>query len=221
MATMTVAQDRIGELLVKDGLITREQLAAALTDARNNNSRVGYSLIKLGFISEEALTLILARQFHVRAVDLNRVEVDPRILRIIPADLARKHLVIPLRRNGRSLTVAMANPGDSRAISDLSFRTRHDIEPVIVGEYTLRKHLDKYYDVKEDHLSNILTEINESDIEFVESRDEDVSVASNENCPFSPLSFQFSGGVSLILSIRVCNFASASASISAALVPEA
>jgi type IV pilus assembly protein PilB len=180
MATTTVVQDRIGELLLKEGLITRDQLATALTDARSNNTRVGYSLIKLGFIGEEALTLILARQFHVRAVDLNRVQIDPRVIRLVPAELALRHVVLPLRRTGRTITVAMANPADSRAIADLSFRTSHDIEPVVVGEYTLRKHLDKYYNTSDERLSNILTEISESDIEFVEERDEEVSVASLE-----------------------------------------
>jgi len=180
MATTTGTQDRIGELLVREGLITPDQLAIALEDARTNNCRVGYSLIKLGFVAEEELTIRLARQFHVPPVDLNRVEIDPRLLRLIPADLALKYLVLPLRRTGRTLTVAMANPADTRAIDGLRFATRHDIEPVIVGEYTLRKHLDKYYDTTDDHLSNILSEIGESEIELVEEREEEISVASLE-----------------------------------------
>jgi type IV pilus assembly protein PilB len=180
MATTTVAQDRIGELLIKEGLVTRDQLAVALKDARASKCRVGYSLIKLGYIGEEVLTLVLARQFRVRAVDLNRVAVDPRIIRLIPAELAQRHLVIPLRRNGRSLIVAMADPADSRAIADLSFRTRLDIEPVVVGEATLRRQIEKYYDASDDRLSNILTEINESDIEFVEEKDDEVSITSLE-----------------------------------------
>lgn len=180
MATTTGTQDRIGELLVKEGLITSEQLTAALTDARANNSRVGYSLIKLGFVTEEELTIRLARQFHVPPVDLNRVEIDPRILRLVPADLALKYLVLPLRRSGRTLTVAMANPADTRAIDGLRFATRHDIEPVIVGEYTLRRHLDKYYDTTDEHLSDLLSEFDDSEIEVVESGEEEISIASLE-----------------------------------------
>ena len=108
---------------------------------RNNTHQV---LANQLFSSEEDLTRMLARQYRVPAVDLNRVQLDQKIIRLIPSDLAIKHLVLPLRRVGRTLTVAMANPADTRAIEDLRFVTRFDIEPVIVGEYTLRKHIERY-----------------------------------------------------------------------------
>jgi type IV pilus assembly protein PilB len=177
MATSAVFQDRIGELLVAEGLIRQDQLTAALADAKKGNNRVGYSLIRLGIISENDLARVLARQYHVPAVDLSRVDIDPRILRLVPGELALRYLVLPLRRHGRTLTVAMADPGDTRAIDGLRFATRFDIEPVIVGEYTLRKFLDKHYDSADDHLSNLLDEIDEADVEFVEEKDEEVSVA--------------------------------------------
>jgi superfamily I DNA/RNA helicase len=110
MATTAAATDRIGDLLVREGLITAQQLTAALQDARKENTRIGYSLIKLGFIAEADLTRMLARQYRVPAVDLERVTVDPKIIKLVPADLAHKHLVLPLRRVGRTLTLAMANP---------------------------------------------------------------------------------------------------------------
>ncbi|MEX0907769.1 MAG: type II secretion system protein GspE, partial [Gemmatimonadota bacterium] len=149
MATTATAaaSDRIGDLLVREGLISKEQLVAALQDARQNNTRIGYSLVKLGFMPEAELTRALAKQYRVPAVDLDRVVIDPKIIKLIPAEQAHKHLVLPLRRVGRMLTVAMANPTDAGAIDNLKFITRHDIEPVIVGEYTLRKHLDQYYHV--------------------------------------------------------------------------
>src|SRR5688500_8262946 len=146
MATSaTAATDRIGDLLVREGLITAEQLTSALQDARQNNTRIGYSLIKLGFIAESELTRMLARQYRVPAVDLERVTVDPKIIKLVPADLAHKHLVLPLRRVGRTLTLAMANPIDVGAIDALKFASRHEIEPVVVGEYTLKNHLLRYY----------------------------------------------------------------------------
>src|SRR5919106_2643259 len=143
--TATAASDRIGDLLVREGLITAEQLTAALADARKENTRIGYSLIKLGFIAEADLTRMLARQYRVPAVDLERVNVDTKIIKLVPADLAHKHLVLPLRRVGRTLTLAMANPIDVAAIDALKFTTRHEIEPVVVGEYTLKAHLNRYY----------------------------------------------------------------------------
>src|SRR5512138_370609 len=181
MATATTAAtDRIGELLVREGLITAEQLSAALQDARQNGHRIGYTLIKLGFIQESELTRSLAKQYRVPAVDLDRVQVDPKIVKMVPGDLALRYLVLPLRRVGRMLTVAMANPTDAGAIDDLKFITRHDIEPVVVGEYTLRKALDKYYEIKEDdHLQEILDEISSDDeIELLEAGDEEISAAA-------------------------------------------
>jgi len=178
MVSTTVPSDRIGELLVREGLITQEQLRRALADARQNNTRIGFSLIKLGYIAEEDLTRMLARQYRVPAVDLNRVQLDQKIIRLIPSDLAIKHLVLPLRRVGRTLTVAMANPADTRAIEDLRFVTRFDIEPVIVGEYTLRKHIERYYETSDERLNEILNEIAEDEVEVVDEGDEEVSVAA-------------------------------------------
>ncbi|HEY0672228.1 MAG TPA: hypothetical protein VGD27_08185, partial [Longimicrobiales bacterium] len=182
MATSaTAATDRIGDLLVREGLISSQQLAAALQDARQNNTRIGYSLIKLGCIAEADLTRMLARQYRVPAVDLERVNVDPKIVKLVSPELAHKHVVLPLRRVGRTLTLAMANPIDVAAIDALKFSTRMDIEPVVVGEYTLRNHLLRYYpeipkielieEREQSNLSAILDQIeNDEDLEVIEER---------------------------------------------------
>jgi type IV pilus assembly protein PilB len=177
---MSAATDRIGDLLVREGLVTSEQLKAAQRDARQSNNRVGYSLVKLGFVQEAELTRALARHYRVPAVDLGRVVVDPRILRLVPAEQAVKHLVLPLRRVGRTLTVAMVNPTDASAIDNLKFITRHDIEPVIVGEFTLRKSLEQYYQVKDDDaLGQLLESIDPSDdVQVLEDSDEEINVAA-------------------------------------------
>jgi type IV pilus assembly protein PilB len=176
--TVTAAPDRIGDLLVREGLITQEQLVQALADSRSGGTRVGYSLIKLGFIPEDELTRMLARQYRVPAVDLGRVTIDPRILKLVPPELAVKHLLLPLRRIGRTLTVAMANPTDAGALDDLKFITRHDIEPVIVGEYTLRKHVEKYYETADERLQELLTEIESEEVVVIAETDEEISVAA-------------------------------------------
>jgi hypothetical protein len=139
--------DRIGDFLVREGLITSGPTGRGPPGRAQSNTRLGFSLVKLGFVPEADLTRALAKQYRVPAVDLDRV-VWTRDHRLVPADQALKHLVLPLRRVGRTLTVAMANPTDAGAIDNLKFITRHDIEPVIVGEFTLRKHLDKYYQIK-------------------------------------------------------------------------
>ncbi len=179
MATQTSSMDRLGTILLREGLITQDQLDGALHDSRANNTRLGYSLIKLGFILEEDLTRMLSRQFRVPAVDIIKVAVDPRILKLVPSDIAHKHLVLPLRRVGRTLTVAMANPADPGMLDQLKFVTRHDIEPVVVGEFTLKKQIDKYYGIQEDDaLSDIMDEIDDADIEVIEEKDDEVSEAA-------------------------------------------
>ncbi len=179
-AAATVASDRIGDLLVQEGLITPVQLTRALADARQNGNRLGFSLIKMGVINEADLTRILAKQYRVPAVDLERVHIDPRIPKLIPADLALKHQVLPIRRVGRTLTVAMADPTDASALDSVKFITRHDIEPVVVGEATLRKFLDVHYPQREDeHLSEILEQIEGlEDLEVLEQTEEEISVAA-------------------------------------------
>jgi type IV pilus assembly protein PilB len=185
MATATAAADRIGDILIRERLISPEQLQAALADARQSNTRVGYSLIKLGFIAEAELTRTLARQYRVPAVDLEKVNVDAKILKLVAAELAHKHLVLPLRRVGRTLTIAMANPIDVAAIDALKFATRHDIEPVVVGEYTLRQQLNRYYpeaaeaaEAERQNLQSLLDQIDAEDLEVIEDTEEELSGAA-------------------------------------------
>ena len=179
MAT-NVAELRLGDLFVREGLIDAEQLNAALQDAKEGGTRVGYSLVKLGFVGENELTRMLSKQYRLPAVDLEKVDVDPKIYKLIDGDLAYQHLVLPLRRVGRTLTVAMANPSEMEAIDVLRFKTRYDIEPVIVGEYTLRKHLERYYGVSEDQVEDLLGDFLEEDIEFVEDEVDDENLAALE-----------------------------------------
>ena len=179
MAT-NVAELRLGDLFVREGLIDAEQLNTALQDAKEGGTRVGYSLVKLGFVGENELTRMLSKQYRLPAVDLEKVNVDAKIYKLIDGDMAYQHLVLPLRRVGRTLTVAMANPSEMEAIDVLRFKTRYDIEPVIVGEYTLRKHLEKYYGVSEDQVEDLLGDFLEEDLEFVEDEVDDESLAALE-----------------------------------------
>jgi type IV pilus assembly protein PilB len=168
--------DRLGDLLLKERLITKEQLDKALQEQRASGNRLGYSLVKLGFVQETEITKMLARQFRMPAVDLSRFEVDPKIVKMIPADIALKHLVLPLKKEGRTLTVAMADPTNMGVIDDLKFVTRYDIFPVIAGEYTLRTAIDKYYEQVDAQLDVILKEMGEDgasdELEIVQEQEE-------------------------------------------------
>ena len=170
--------DRIGDQLVHEQLITREQLQQALDDARANGTRIGYSLVKLGFLGESDLVRALARQHRVPAVDLERVRLDQRILKLIPAEFAVKHQVLPLRRVGRTLTVAMSNPTDLGVVDDLKFLTRLDIEAVIAGDFTLKRIVEREYESSDEKINELLKQFDQEDVEKVEDTEEEASVAS-------------------------------------------
>jgi type IV pilus assembly protein PilB len=168
---------RIGELLLREGLVTQEQLNKALAEQRHNGTRVGYNLVKLGFVKETDLTRMLARQHKMPAVDLTKFQVDPRIAKLIPGELALKHSVLPLKRDGRTLTVAMSDPASMSVLDDIKFITRLDIFPVIAGEFTLRNAITKFYESGEAQMENLLADIADDDIEILESEAEDAANA--------------------------------------------
>jgi type IV pilus assembly protein PilB len=183
MAAPNPANERIGDLLVREGLITREQLEKALQEQKQNGTRVGFNLIKLGFIQELELIRTLAKQFKMPAVDLSKFVVDPKIAKMIPSDLATKNLVVPLKRDGRQLTVAMADPTNLGVLEDQKFITRYDIIPVIAGEFTLKSIIEKIYGKEAEEaqmtaLMDTIEEIAEGDVEVVEEKEEDVSAAA-------------------------------------------
>jgi type IV pilus assembly protein PilB len=182
MAAPVASLERIGDLLVSEGAITREQLERALQEQKQNGTRVGYNLVKLGFIPETELTKALARQFKMPAVDLSRFEVDPRIAKLIPADLAIKHLVLPLKRDGRTLTVAVADPQNLGVLEDLKFITRYDIFPVIGGEFTIKSVIDKLYEsAAESQVADLLSVIDDldSEIEVVDEKAQEEDLAAS------------------------------------------
>jgi type IV pilus assembly protein PilB len=183
MAAPLAVPERLGELLVREKLVSREQLDKALQEQKQSGTRVGYNLVKLGFIQETELTKILARQYKMPAVDLTRFEVDPRIAKLVPAELAMKHLVLPLKRDGRTLTVAIADPSNLGVLEDLKFITRYDIFPVIGGEFSIKTAVDKIYEAALDNqVSDLMSVIDdmaaEGDVEVLEDQEEDVSAAA-------------------------------------------
>ncbi|MGE5142071.1 MAG: type IV-A pilus assembly ATPase PilB [Acidobacteriota bacterium] len=179
--TAALSPDKLGDILVRDGLITSDQLKRALSEQRSSGMRLGYTLVKLGFIEETEITKMLARQYRMPAVDLSRFEVDPKILKLISADIANKYTVLPLKREGRTLTIAIADPNNVAAIEDIKFITRCDIFPVIAGEYTLRNAIDRYYQQSDAQLASLLKSVEDEgaeDLEVVEEQMDDEVKAS-------------------------------------------
>ncbi len=181
--TVVQSPERIGEVLVSEGLLSRDQLAQALTEQRSTGGRLGYTLVKLGLVDELTLTRLLARQYKIPAVDLTKSDIDPALVRLVPAEIAIRHLVLPLKREGRVLYVAMADPTNIRVIDDLKFRTRSDIYPVIAGEYTLRTMIERVYPEAaevSDGMDTLLDDIDlgDEDVEMVEEEQEEMTAAA-------------------------------------------
>jgi type IV pilus assembly protein PilB len=186
MATAAAGGDRLGEILLREGLVTRDQLAQALAEQKSSKHRLGYVLVKLGLVQELEITKVLARQYRMPAVDLTRFEVDPKIIRLVPAEMATKSIVLPLKREGRTLTVAMADPTDHGLLEDLKFITRFDLFPVIAGEYTLRNLIEKHYESSDQQLQTLLKDMEATaeDVEVVEEEeDETVTQAQIDDAP--------------------------------------
>ncbi len=173
-------EKRIGELLLQEDLITVDQLEKALQEQSRTGTRLGYCVVAMDMVQESDLTRILSRQFQVPAVELSEVDVDQKILKLVPAEFASKNLALPLRRVGRTLTVAMADPTDLNVVDDLKFITRFDIEPVVAGEYSLRQAIERHYDIATERLSGLLEEIEEQDIEVLEEEEEEEELDANQ-----------------------------------------
>ena len=184
MATLAASGnngDRLSEVLLREGLLTREQLASAMAEQKTSKHRLGYVLVKLGFMPELEITKILARQYKMPAVDLSRFEVDPRIAKLVPADLAIKDLVLPLKREGRTLTVAMADPTNLGVLEDLKFITRYDIFPVIGRRVHAPRAIEKHYAQRSSRSSpSLLKDIEATgeDVEVVEEQEEETAARS-------------------------------------------
>lgn len=136
---------KIGELLLKENLITEEQLKQALEFQNTNGLRLGSALIKLGLVSEEDIAMVLSKQLGYPSINISKFEVDSDVIALIPADLARRYILLPLHRMGRTLTVAMADPTNLTAIEDIRFKTELNVQPVVAPETPLKMAIERYY----------------------------------------------------------------------------
>ncbi len=137
--------ERLGDLLVKAGRITRDQLKEALTKQKEEGGRLGGNLVKMGLIDEPELVEFLSKHFKVSAINLSRVEIDESVVKIIPADVARKYTIMPVSKAGAKVTIAMLDPTNVFAMDDIKFMTGYNVEPVIASESAIRTSIEKYY----------------------------------------------------------------------------
>lgn len=171
---------RLGDLLVKNNLITRDQLAKALEEQKDSGGqvRIGTILIKSGLISESDLTSFLSKQYGVPSINLADFEIDPVVIKIIPAEISQKYQMIPVNRAGSTLIVAMGDPSNIFAIDDIKFMTGYNVEVVVAAESALRGAIDKYYD-QSASLADVMNDLDMEDLEVV-GEDEDIDIGSLE-----------------------------------------
>jgi type IV pilus assembly protein PilB len=160
---------RLGELLVRENLITLQQLQKAQEEQKKTGGRLGFNLTKLGYIEETELTAFLSKQYGVPSINLHDFEIDPEVIKLVPHEVAEKHQVIPVNRAGASLIVAMADPSNIFAIDDLKFLTGYNIEVVVASDGAIKEAIDKYYGGEkggsELNYDEVMAEFDEDEIE--------------------------------------------------------
>ncbi len=164
--------DRIGELLLREKLISEEQLQNAVDEQKKNGGRLGYNLTKLGYISEQDLTVFLSKQYGIPTVDLSSQEIDADTVKLIPEDVAQKYQVIPVSRTGATLVVAMADPSNIFAIDDIKFLTGYNVEPLVASDAAIKSAIEEYYEADTMGLEGVLNEFDESEMEVVQEEEE-------------------------------------------------
>jgi type IV pilus assembly protein PilB len=136
---------KLGELLLKENMVSPQQLQDALNHQKTSGGKLGKAFVSLGFVKDEEITSLLSRQYGVPSINLEHFEVDAAIIKIIPAETARKYQVLPLSRSGATLTISMADPTNVFAMDDIKFMTGYNVEPVVASESALEDAIDKYY----------------------------------------------------------------------------
>ncbi|MGI5863558.1 MAG: ATPase, T2SS/T4P/T4SS family, partial [Myxococcales bacterium] len=166
---------RLGELLVRENLISMAQLKKAQDEQAKSGGRIGYALIKTGAIEESKLTDFLSKQYGVPAINLKDFDIDPEIIKLVPKEVCEKHLIIPVNRAGASLIIAMSDPSNIFAMDDIKFLTGYNIETVVASEMAIRDAVERYYAPKGPSLEEIVGDFDDADVEVAEEEDEDVA----------------------------------------------
>jgi type IV pilus assembly protein PilB len=136
---------KLGEILVRENLISAQHLREALDYQREHGGRLGYNLVKLGLVTDDMITAVLSRQYGIPSVNLDLFKIEDPVLRLIPQEVAQKYSVIPLSRVGATLTLAMVDPTNVFAMDDIKFMTGLNVEPVVVAEVSIQQAIAKYY----------------------------------------------------------------------------
>ncbi|MBZ5698104.1 MAG: type IV-A pilus assembly ATPase PilB [Acidobacteriia bacterium] len=175
---------RLGEILIKESLITSDQLRQALEHQKTNGGRLGTCLMKLGFVSDDEITGVLSRQYGVPSINLKYYEVDSSVIKLIPQDTAVRYQIVPLSRVGSTLTIAMTDPTNVFAMDDIKFMTGFNVEPVVASETAIADAITKFYghDGSEEELSKVMKDLTAEEAADLEvaSEEQEMNLAELE-----------------------------------------
>ncbi|MFT5695059.1 MAG: type IV pilus assembly protein PilB [Myxococcota bacterium] len=171
MAGENALNERIGELLVKENLLSADQLQTARSGAAAKGKRLGAEITELGFLEEAELTDFVAKQYGVPSINLDDFDVDPEVTQLIPEDVAVKHNVVPVNRAGSTLILATADPSNIFALDDIKFLTGYNIQPVVASEDAIKRAIEKHYE-QADALDEVMAGFDDSDIDIVQADDD-------------------------------------------------
>jgi type IV pilus assembly protein PilB len=169
---------RLGEILVKDSLITADQLKQALEHQKKNGGRLGTCLVKLGLVSDDDITAVLSRQYGVPSINLKFYEVDPTVIKLVPQETATRYQIVPLSRVGSTLTIAMTDPTNVFAMDDIKFMTGFNVEPVVASETAISEAIHKFYgDVETvEELDKVMKDLTGEDADALELASEEAEM---------------------------------------------
>jgi len=170
---MAAPSNRLGELLVREKLISLQQLRRAQEEQKRSGQNLGYTLAKLGYISDGEITNFLSSQYRLPAINLDEYEIDADVIKLISREVCEKHKIIPVSRSGSSLIVAMSDPTNLHAIDDIKFLTGYNVEPVVASETGIQGSIERYYNVGPSY-EEVMADFNlgDADIDFTADEEE-------------------------------------------------
>lgn len=136
---------KVGEILVKQGLLRPEQLAQALEEHKKNSTRVSAEIVRLGFLKDNQILRAMEKAYQVPGVDVGTFEVDPTVAALLKREVCEKHLLLPLQKAGQTLVVAFSDPSNIMVREDLRFLTKLKIQPVVGVPSAIQAAIDKHY----------------------------------------------------------------------------
>jgi len=170
----------LGELLLREKLLTTDQLKSATEFEKKNKVPIGSALVTMGIITEEEMAQALSRQLGYPYIDLSQFEVYPDVIELVPVDIAKKNMIMPIHRIRSFLTMAMVDPTDLDIIENVRFRTSLSIQPVIASESGIMDAINKYYGASDSlKVKEIIDEIEQADdgaVNVIEDEEEEYDI---------------------------------------------